>query len=287
MLTGVKGSVEGFLEHCPFTIQVTLPLCDAGARLLHTMTNQDTLKLIAQRPCFGQTKWIIKPAELWGALGIHICADAEAVVALLRKEKKSDIFVVQKYIERPMLLHGHKFDLRIFFMLVPTAPRAMSVIFARKKFYARLSHLPYDSSSLDRTVHLTNSAIQLHSDSFKMHYSGDELQAALGAGCDVAAVMERVAQCLKMFLGQPGMLHRFNPELADARASLSSRCELFGCDFILDADGNPYLLEVNTNPALDNELGPAFFHRLLDCVFRHAFRLPIVDDFFENLCELE
>ena len=99
--------------------------------------------------------------------------------------------------------------------------------------------------------------------------------------------LERVAQCLKKVLGQPGMLNRFNPELADPRATLSSRCELFGCDFILDADANPYLLEVNTNPALDNELGPTFFHRLLDCVFRHAFRMSVVDDFFENICDLK
>ena len=163
----------------------------------------------------------------------------------------------------------------------------MSVLFARKKLYARLSHQRYDAASSDRTVHLTNSAIQLHSDSFKMHYSFDELQAALGASNDLDDVMERVAQCLKKVLGQPGMLRRFNPELADSRATLSARCELFGCDFIMDADGNPYLLEVNTNPALDNELGPTFFHRLLDCVFRHAFRLPIVDDFFETLCDLK
>jgi hypothetical protein len=287
VLSGVNGSVESFLEYCPFTIQVKLPLRDAGAELLRILRSEDTLKLIKQRPCFGQTQWIIKPAELWGALGIQICADADAAVSLLRQEKKSNIFIVQKYIERPMLLLGHKFDLRIFFMLVPTAPRAMSVLFARKKFYARLSHQPYDPSSLDRTVHLTNSAIQLHSDSFKMHYNFDELKAALGSGHDLDAVMERVAQCLKKFLGQPGMLDRFNPELADPRATLSSRCELFGCDFILDEDSNPYLLEVNTNPALDNELGPTFFHRLLDCVFRLAFRMPVVDDFFENLCELK
>jgi hypothetical protein len=287
VLAAVNGSVEGFLQHCPFTIQVQLPLRDAGTALLQTMRSEDTLRLISQRPCFGRTQWIVKPAELWGALGIQICADSEAAVALLRQEKKSDVFIVQKYIERPMLLHGHKFDMRIFFMLVPTASRSMSVIFARKKFYARLSHQRYDPSSSDRTVHLTNSAIQLHSDSFKMHYTFEELQAALGSGVNLAAVMERVAQCLKLFLGQPGMLHRFNPELTDPRASLSSRCELFGCDFILDADANPYLLEVNTNPALDNELGPTFFHRLLDCVFRHAFRLPIVDDFFETLCDLK
>jgi len=267
---------------------VKLPLRDAGERerLLQTMRSEGTLKLIAKRPCFGQTQWIIKPAELWGALGIQICPNAEAAVALLQQEKRSEVFVVQKYIERPLLLHGHKFDLRIFFLLVPTAPRAMSVIFARKKFYARLSHQQYDPSSSDRTVHLTNSAIQLHSDAFKMHYTFDELQAALGAEFDLAAVMERVAHCLKIVLGQPGMLRRFNPELADPRASLSTRCELFGCDFILDADANPYLLEVNTNPALDNELGPTFFHRLLDCVFRHAFGMPVVDSFFEFLCDL-
>jgi hypothetical protein len=287
VLAAVNGSVESFLQYCPFTIQVKVPLRDAGEELLLTMRSEDTQKLIGQRPCFGQTQWIIKPAELWGALGIHICPDADAAVALLRLEKKSNVFIVQKYIERPMLLLGHKFDLRIFFMLVPTAPRAMSVLFARKKFYARLSHQHYDPTSIDRTVHLTNSAIQLHSDSFKMHYSFDELKAVLGADNDLDAVMDRVAQCLKMFLGQPGMLNRFNPELADPRATLSSRCELFGCDFILDADANPYLLEVNTNPALDNELGPTFFHRLLDCVFRHAFCMPIVDDFFENLCELK
>ena len=127
VLAGVNDSVDSFLQYCPFTIQVKLPLRDAGAELMRTMRSETTLNLIGQRPCFGQTQWIVKPAELWGALGIHICSDAEAAVELLRQEKKSSVFIVQKYIERPMLLLGHKFDMRIFFMLVRHA--ILSVFF--------------------------------------------------------------------------------------------------------------------------------------------------------------
>jgi hypothetical protein len=153
VLAGVSGSVESFLQYCPFTIQVKLPLRDTGAELMRTMSCENTVKLISQRPCFGQTKWIVKPAELWGALGINICSNAEAAVALLRQEKKSCVFVVQKYIERPMLLLGHKFDLRIFFMLVRHAHSSVFSVTFRAGTDCPPSHVcPFRSQKAIRAL---------------------------------------------------------------------------------------------------------------------------------------
>jgi tubulin--tyrosine ligase len=60
-----------------------------------------------------------------------------------------------------------------------------------------------------------------------------------------------------------------------------SHCfEIFGYDFILDADFNPYLLEINTNPGLEesSSLIKEFVPRMID----DCLRLTLDDLFFTN-----
>lgn len=53
--------------------------------------------------------------------------------------------------------------------------------------------------------------------------------------------------------------------------------ELFGCDFILDENYNPYLLEINTNPGLE-ESSP-LIKQLIPRMIDDCLRLTI-DDIF-------
>jgi hypothetical protein len=69
-------------------------------------------------------------------------------------------FVIQKYIERPLLIQERKFDVRVWALLT----QKMELYFFRKG-YIRLSGEPYslDSSLSNPFVHFTNNAIQQHS----------------------------------------------------------------------------------------------------------------------------
>ena len=92
-----------------------------------------------------------------------------AVKAQMNKEKKRtqplvykntdytcriNNFVIQKYIERPLLYKGYKFDLRVFAMMTHEKE-----LFVFGDAYVRLSSLPYDPEKKNYLIHLTNNAV--------------------------------------------------------------------------------------------------------------------------------
>ena len=103
--------------------------------------------------------WIVKPVALSCGEGITVQQGIHAVIqAVLTLNYKC---VVQKYIERPLLLrHSQKFDIRQWALVTSVNPL---VIFGFSECYIRLSSRPYstDVSTLHHSlVHLCNQSIQ-------------------------------------------------------------------------------------------------------------------------------
>ena len=68
---------------------------------------------------------------------------------------KADVFVLQKYIEKPLLISQRKFDIRLWVMITPEHK-----CYYFKEGYIRMSGQTYDISQTDNLfVHLTNNAI--------------------------------------------------------------------------------------------------------------------------------
>jgi len=87
--------------------------------------------------------WLLKPSRGCGGAGIFIDSDLQS---LIDHASSSPVgcWVAQKYLERPLLFHGRKFDLRVW-VLVSSAPETSLGLWVRvyKEGYLRTSSQRY------------------------------------------------------------------------------------------------------------------------------------------------
>jgi hypothetical protein len=83
---------------------------------------------------------------------------------------KSCSFVVQKYIENPLLIDERKFDIRVWVLL----KEDMSLYFF-KEGYLRMSSEKYCLDISNYFIHLTNNAVQQHSKQYGNFENGNQL----------------------------------------------------------------------------------------------------------------
>lgn len=113
----------------------------------------DYRQIIAYQSQEGNEKtiWICKPTDLSRGRGISIISDMEE----LKYDTQS---VLQTYIKNPLLIRGHKWDMRIY-VLIPHGMRPMN-LFLYTEGLVRFSTERYQNSNLNNLyAHLTNSSI--------------------------------------------------------------------------------------------------------------------------------
>ena len=176
--------------------------------------------------------------------------------------------LVQEYIERPLLLQGRKFDLRLYVAVTSFDPLRAYVF---EQGLARFANAPYSAAAdagarvgkeLDRYAHLTNYSIckkdagyepnvDAAADGEGSKWSLAALWRTLGAaGHPVEAVRSSIAEVLTRTLiaAQPHITHKYSQYFRER-----GKCvELFGFDVLLDADLSAWLIEVNVSPDLSS-----------------------------------
>ncbi|XP_041441539.1 tubulin monoglycylase TTLL3-like [Xenopus laevis] len=191
--------------------------------------------------------WISKPRNLSRGRGIRCRNDLKDICSLGRE------WVVEKYIERPLLVYGTKFDLRQHFLITDWYPLT---IWFYKHSFLRFSSQPFTLESLDTATHVCNYAIQKklknapnrhpnlpeenmwHSDEFKEYL------------CTIGK--EQVWDSIII----PGMKKALIHTMKATRENVKYRknsFDLFGSDFLFGENFQPWLLEIQYKPGITKD----------------------------------
>jgi len=91
------------------------------------------------------------------------------------EEKDIEAYVVQRYLQQPLLIGGKKFDMRLYTLVTSFSPLK---VYTYRRGFARFTNSRYSNDINDIFKHLTNVAIQKTADNYDERTGGKmELQA--------------------------------------------------------------------------------------------------------------
>nr|CAH8830047.1 unnamed protein product [Trichobilharzia regenti] len=203
--------------------------------------------------------WICKPIGQNQGKGIFLVRDIEAFKVQLQKRDEEarnqpsglPPRIIQRYIINPLLLDGCKFDIRCYILIACTMPY---LVFYHPG-YIRRSAKPYSSDDPNLVTHLTNQFVQKKdpgyseiknntvwswtqvNDYINQHYQEEKKLPVDWAKTILQWKIQRI-------------IHHIFTTVKNRLAARVGLFELLGLDFMLDENMKVWLLEVNSNPAL-------------------------------------
>ncbi|XP_011877218.1 PREDICTED: tubulin glycylase 3A-like isoform X2 [Vollenhovia emeryi] len=218
--------------------------------------------------------WILKPGNKSRGRGIVLINKLEDVVAKVNPTGKPDTrYVVQKYIERPLLIHNTKFDIRQWFVVTCAQPLTLWMY---RESYLRFCSQKFTLDDFHESIHLCNHAIQC-----KYNNCGDR---------DSTLPVDNMwdATTFKKFLKSqghndawdelvyPGMKQGLVGSLLASQEAMDRRknsFELYGADFMVMEDFSVWLIEINSHP--DMSYSTSVTTRLCRQVMEDAIKVVV------------
>ena len=254
----------------------------------HSKSNMklgDRQKLIIPRTHYNlKNLWLIKRINLNRGREIKVMNDLEQIINEIneiKSELKLKYLIIQKYIEKPLLYCNRKFDIRIWVLFTYMLKIKKFEAYVFKEGHLKASSESFDINSLDLFIHLTNYSVQKYSKNFSKMEIGNEIsfnsfqkeldKKSNGIINFKKDIFEKIIKIIAITANiAKNKINRFNRK----------NCfEIFGYDFILDEDYNPFLLEINTNPGY--EISSPIIEMLVPRMIDDALRLTI-DKAFER-----
>jgi tubulin polyglutamylase TTLL9 len=222
--------------------------------------------------------WICKPVG--GSMGngiVFLMNEAEAVSfhsknttrfqnAVTPEEKMKYTYATQRYIQNPLLIGGRKFDIRVYALVLSFSPL---IVYIYRGGFCRFSSQPFTLKSFDKGVHLTNIAVQTHSEAYNPRHGckWDTFSLRTYIGHRFGQEKEK-----QVFDGMNSII--LNSLLSVGQSMIQDKhCyELYGYDILIADNLRPWLIEINASPALDAntevdyDLKFSFLNEMLDLV---------------------
>ena len=185
--------------------------------------------------------------------------------------------IIQKYIENPLLYNGRKCDMRIWVLLTH-----LMKVYVFKEGHLKTCSIEYNINSKDAFAHITNYSFQKYNSNFQKYEKGNEVPFYEFQKFLDENYSERKYNIKIDLLNQIKEIVKITMRSAKDKINKNDRnfqFEIYGYDFMMDKDFNLFLIEINTNPGLE-ESSPwikLIVPRMLD----DALRLTI-DQLFET-----
>jgi hypothetical protein len=243
--------------------------CDFVPRTFLLPADRDELAAYYSQMPSG-TLFISKPNAAARGIGIKVLTDPTGIA----KDKSC---VVQHYIANPLLINGCKFDMRIYVAVTCFDPLRVYVF---EEGLGRFCCDQYNKKGTkNRYKHLTNYSLQKNKAGFVKNEDADRddvgqkwslraVKAALSSmGHDVDALWARIHDIIiKTLLAVEANI---NTNMQMHVPSRNNCFEVFGYDVLLDDTLKPWLMEVNSCPALacDAPIDKKIKHAMLTDLF--------------------
>ena len=203
------------------------------------------------------TIWIMKPAGKAQGKGIFLFRKLKDITEWKkddyfrsRDEEKSEreppeTYVVQRYIDKPYLIGGKKFDIRVYILVTSYVPLKAWLY---RSGFARFSNTRYSLDSItDQFVHLTNVAIQKTAPDYDpdkgCKWSLQEFRTYLTA--------KHGHETVKRLFQQMDDIYIKSLQSVQKLIINDKHCfELYGFDIMFDDTLKPWIIEVNASPSL-------------------------------------
>ncbi|ELT93313.1 hypothetical protein CAPTEDRAFT_177724 [Capitella teleta] len=215
--------------------------------------------------------WIVKPGAKSRGRGIQCLDKLESIHSLM--ECADGCMVVQKYIEQPFLVYNTKFDIRQWFLVTDWNPLT---IWFYKHCYLRFCSQEFTLDNMHSSIHLSNNAIQKHF--MPAGFRCDKLpDDNMWTSDQFVDHLRRKGLDSEWFeLTVPGMKQAIISTLLCTQEFIETRksaFELYGADFMMTDDMQPWLLEVNSSPSMSQSTRAT--EKLVDMVLEDTVKVVL------------
>ncbi|KAM4024826.1 tubulin monoglutamylase TTLL4 isoform 2-T2 [Anomaloglossus baeobatrachus] len=197
-------------------------------------------------------KWIVKPPASARGMGIH-------VIHKWSQLPKKRPLLVQRYLHKPYLISGSKFDLRIYVYVTSYDPLRVYLFTDGLVRFASCKYSSSMKSLSNKFMHLTNYSVNKKNVDYKANADESACQGhkwALKAlwsylnqkGFSSEKIWEKIKEMvIKTIIASEPYVNSFMKTYVQHQYSCH---ELFGFDIMLDENLKPWVLEVNISPSV-------------------------------------
>jgi len=200
--------------------------------------------------------WILKPSVVDKAEIVLVVNDRKVLKKHIKLYPDIKEWVLQAYIDKPLLVDGRKFHIRSYVLLVGDLE-----VYLFEEMLALFAMDPYTVDNLEnRFSHITNTCVQFDHENFdedRCVKLFKEIQNDIGEE-NYLKILNDIKEILK------DVFRAFEQEFSGF-LPLPNSFELFGVDFLVDENYNTYILEFNAGPDVKNT-GDRLDHIIADLI---------------------